>query len=96
MPYGDIEIGQHWLRHQAITGTNVDLSSVRSCGIHLRLITDEMLKISLLDVSLKIIDLKLQPHLPGASEFIYRHLGNDVIVPVPLYQPWNDCGKCTT
>ena len=40
--YGDRELGQHWLRewmvtwrHQAITWTNVDLSSVRSGDIHL-------------------------------------------------------------
>ena len=45
-PFGDIDLGQHWLRlwlaawwHQAITWTNVDLSSVRSCGIHLRAIS---------------------------------------------------------
>ena len=34
-PYGIGDLGQHW-RHQAITWTNVDLSSVRSGGIHLR------------------------------------------------------------
>ena len=35
-PYGDIGLGQHWLRqwlvawwHQTITWTNVDLSSIR-------------------------------------------------------------------
>ena len=45
-PFGDIDLGQHWLRwwldawrHQAITWNNVDLSSVRSCGIHLRAIS---------------------------------------------------------
>ena len=39
---GVINLGQHWFRwwlaawrHQAITWTNVDLSSVRSCGINL-------------------------------------------------------------
>ena len=44
-PYGDSDLGQHWLgqwldawRHQAITWTNVDVSSVRSSGIHLRAI----------------------------------------------------------
>ena len=43
-PFGDIDLGQHWLRwwlvawrHQAITWTNVDLS-VRSRGILLRAI----------------------------------------------------------
>ena len=42
-PYGDMELGEHrlrqWLaawRHQAITWTKVDLSSVRSHGINLR------------------------------------------------------------
>ena len=42
MPYGDIDLGQHWLRewlvawrHQAIIWTNVGLSSVRSIVIHL-------------------------------------------------------------
>ena len=41
--YGDRDLNQHWFmywldawQHQAITWTNVDLSSVRSCGIHLR------------------------------------------------------------
>ena len=41
-PFGDIDLGQHWLRywlvawrHQAITWTNVDLSSARSSYIHL-------------------------------------------------------------
>ena len=45
-PFGDIDPGQHWLRqwlvalqHQAITWANVDLSSVRSSGIHLRAIS---------------------------------------------------------
>ena len=46
MPYGDIELGQHWIRwwflawqHQTITWTNVDLSSVRFSSIHLRAIS---------------------------------------------------------
>ena len=38
MPYGDRDLGQHW-RHQAITWTTVDLSSIRSSGIHLRAIS---------------------------------------------------------
>ena len=36
-PYRDIDMGQHWLRQQAITWTNVDLSSVFS-DIHLKAI----------------------------------------------------------
>ena len=74
-PYGDIDLGHHWprqwlvaWRHQAITWTNVDLSLVKSCGIHLRAVSHEMLKISTLDVSLKIINLRLHPHLQVANE----------------------------
>ena len=43
VPYGVGDLGQHWFRqwlvawrYQAITRTNVDWSSVRSCGIHPR------------------------------------------------------------
>ena len=39
---------------------NVDWSSVRSAGIHLRAISQEMLKMSILDMSLKVADLVLQ------------------------------------
>ena len=42
-PYGDMDLGQHWLgkwlfawRHQVITWTRVDLSSVMFRGVHLR------------------------------------------------------------
>ena len=41
IPYGNTDMGQHWLtqclaarRHQAITWTNVDFSSMESCGTH--------------------------------------------------------------
>ena len=34
-------------QHQAITWTNVDLSSVRSCDIHLKTISQELLKITI-------------------------------------------------
>ena len=57
--------------HQIIICTNVDLSSMRSCGIHLRAISQERLKISMLDISLKIINLILQPHLPGNNELTH-------------------------
>ena len=44
VPYGDKDLGQHWFslvawQHQAISWTNVDLSSVGFCGIHLRAIS---------------------------------------------------------
>ena len=41
---------------------------MRSCNIHLKAISLEMLKISILDMSLKITYLRLQPHLPRANE----------------------------
>ena len=49
-PYGDIDLGQHWVRywlcawqHQAITWTNVVLSSKMFCDIHFRTISQEMI-----------------------------------------------------
>ena len=58
MPYGDIDMGQHWLRLHVgtkhLVEPNVGLSSVRSCGIDLRVILQEMLKISILAMRLKI------------------------------------------
>ena len=41
---------------------------MRFCGIHLRAISEEILKISILNMSLNITNLKLQPHLPGTNE----------------------------
>ena len=37
-----------------ITWSNVDLSAVSTCSIHLREISQEMLKVSIIDMSLKI------------------------------------------
>ena len=83
-PYGDIHLGQHWSRewlvawrHQAITWTNVDLSSVKSCGIHLRAISHEILKIFTLNVSLKVTNLRLHPHLPGTNVLIIVYLDSN-------------------
>ena len=68
-PYGNLDLGQHWLRkwlvawwHQANTWTNVQWGLV--------VISQEMLKISILDTSLKIGNLRFQPHLPGVSELM--------------------------
>ena len=72
-PYGDMELGQHWLRqwlvawrHQAITWTNVDWS-VRSHGIHLGASSLEDLKKTIKETRLKIAVLKWHPGLPGAN-----------------------------
>ena len=56
------------LRHQAITWTDVDLSSVRSRDIYPRVISHKMLSIFILDTSLKITNLRSQLHLPGANK----------------------------
>ena len=75
MLYGDIDLGQHWLRqwlvawwHQAITWTNVDLWSVRSIGIHLRAILQKIPQPPIIKISLKITFLKFLSNLPGANK----------------------------
>ena len=55
-------------RHQAITWTNVDLSSVRSSSIHLRAISYEIPQPPFTKISLEITYLKLNWNLPGANE----------------------------
>ena len=57
--------------HQAITWTKGDQSSMRSWGIHLRAIPQQMLRIFILDMSLKITNWRLQSHLPGDNELIW-------------------------
>ena len=65
MSYCNIDVGQHWLRRWlAITTPNVDYSSVRSCGIHLKAISQEIIK-----MSLKMSNLRL--HLPGTNELTH-------------------------
>ena len=55
----------------AITWTNVDLSSVKSCGTHLRTISLEMLQESnmLLSICYKITHSQLLPYLSRDNEF---------------------------
>ena len=55
-------------RHQAITWTNVDWSSLTSSDIHMRAVSQEMLQASVTKLSLKIIYLKFYSNLPGANE----------------------------
>ena len=42
--------------------------------IHLKTISQEMLKISILDMSLKITDLRFQPHLTGTNDLKIPYL----------------------
>ena len=69
---GVIELNQHWFRwwfvfwkQQAINRTNVTYTSVRSCGIHLRVISQWILHISFLGVSLNITNFRLPPLSQG-------------------------------
>ena len=62
MWYGDIDLSQHsfnWRPHQAIIWTNVVWSSMMTSGIYLRAIWQEMLEISIIDMSFKITDVRL-------------------------------------
>ena len=75
-PNGDKDQGRHrlrlWLvawRHQAITWTNVDVSSVRPSGIHLMTISLEEIPRPPIDkTGLKITNLKFHSNIPGRNE----------------------------
>ena len=58
------------LGHQAITCTNVDLSSVRSSDIHLRANSQEITQPSIAEIIWKIKYLKFRLNFPGANELI--------------------------
>ena len=70
------------LRHQAITWTNVDLSSMRSLGIHLRALSLDTVKIPVNKTRSKIAVLKWQPGLPGANELIVW------VKQFPIFRKW--------
>ena len=67
-------------QHQAMTWTGVDFSLMGSCGIHLRAISQWLTKPQFCLMSLKIISLKLLPHLPGANELSVICLCNFVFI----------------
>ena len=66
MPYDNIELDST----NTITWTNFEeLSSVRSCAIHLRAISQELLEIAIVQMVWKwLFDLILQLTLPGTNE----------------------------
>ena len=77
-PFGDRDQGQHslrqWLvawRHQAITWTDVDWSSVKSSDIHIRANPQEMPQPPISTIRLKFVYLKFHSNIPGANELIY-------------------------
>ena len=58
-------------RHQAITWTNVDLSSVRSSYIHLMAISPKIHQSSMTKINMKITHLKCHYNLSGAIALKY-------------------------
>ena len=96
MPYGDRELCQHWLRqwlvawrHQAITWTNIDLSSVRSCGVNVRTISQEIPQLSIIKIGFKTTSLKFLLNLLGVNESSHR------IDPAVSHSAQDDCdGDC--
>ena len=54
-------------RQQAISGIYVDYPSLRSCDIHLRVITQEVINTSILCMSSKFTNSRLPLHLSGAN-----------------------------
>ena len=86
-PYVDRDLGHHWLRqllvawrHQAITWTKGDLSSVRSNDLRLRASSQEIPQPSITEIIWKIKDLICHSNFPGAIELmttsIYFHPHN--------------------
>ena len=82
MPYGDRYLGHDWSIqwpvawwHQAITWTNVEQSLVRSLGIHLSTISQGMLTISVVDISLKMLNSRFHLDLPGTNELSRKYPG---------------------
>ena len=60
-------------RHQAITWTNVGLSSIRPSDIHLRSVSQEIPHPSVIEISLKIFCLKFHSNFPGANELNHMY-----------------------
>ena len=65
---------QIWFCTRLITWTCVDLSSVRSSGIHLSAILQEMPQPSVTEIILKITYINFCSHLPGANVLIHFKL----------------------
>ena len=93
-PYGDSDLGQHWLRlwlvawrHQAITWTNVDLS-VRPSDIHLWASSQKIPQPSITEIIWKIKDVKFHSNFPGANEFIMTEINYHItrVLVDPVYK----------
>ena len=78
MSYGDIDLGYHWLMlwlgaiwWQAITWTNVDLSSVSSNDNHLKEILQEILQPWMARITNKITYVKYYWNVSGANQLTH-------------------------
>ena len=96
MPYGDIELSQHWLRywlgawwHQAITWTNVDLSSVRSNDIHLEEISQEIPQPPITKISKPVFYLNFLWH-PSECPFRTSNTHNSYTISEFFTRPKHD------
>ena len=61
------QVMAYFWRHQAITWTNADWSSVKSNDIHIRAISQEMPQPSIIKIYLKITCLKFHSNFPAAN-----------------------------
>ena len=106
-PFGDTELWKRWIRYwlvswrqQSITWSNVDLSSIRSHGIHLTALSYENLNIPISEMILKILFSKSHEDLPGTNELIYSSTPNNTLwsadcgssVDFENYNRWHGCG----
>ena len=93
MPYGNIDLGQHWVRWLLAAWSTKPLPEpmLTNCQWG-RLVTvtwGQFLRkcsISILVMSLKIINLRLPPHLPGANELISFTLTHQFPIPQICHQ----------
>ena len=80
IPYGNIDLCKYWFRwwlvswlHQAISWTNVDLTSNVFSGIHLSAILEDIPMNLVHNMHSEITLLILLPLLPGAYKLIQVH-----------------------
>ena len=60
---------------KALPWTNLDVSSVRVSGIHLRAISQEIPQLRITEISFKIIYIKFHSSIPGANGLIHVSKG---------------------
>ena len=77
-------------RHKAITSTNVDVSSVRSSDIHLRIISKEISETSVTKISLKMSYLKFHSNLWGTNELKFAMAHNTKYILLPPMRTLTD------